>query len=171
MTEPTSWLGGRIVGREAELESLHRFIREEAPRALILTGGPGIGKTKLWEAGVDAARERGLRVLSARASDAEVQLSFATLIDLFDDVETEELAALPAPQLQALEVALLRAVPNGPPPEAQAIAVGFLRRCPRCPAQSRRFPSAEDLVAFFRRWYGPTLKAFAALEEGAREAL
>jgi hypothetical protein len=23
-----------------------------------------------------------------------------------------------------------------------------------------RYPSAEELVAFFRRWYGPTLKAF-----------
>jgi SAM-dependent methyltransferase len=31
-----------------------------------------------------------------------------------------------------------------------------------------RFPSAEALVAFFRRWYGPTLTAFAALEGAAR---
>ena len=34
-----------------------------------------------------------------------------------------------------------------------------------------RFPSAEDFVMFFRRWYGPTLKAFAALEGEACEAL
>jgi SAM-dependent methyltransferase len=34
-----------------------------------------------------------------------------------------------------------------------------------------RFPSPEDFVAFFRRWYGPTLKAFAALEGAARDAL
>ena len=34
-----------------------------------------------------------------------------------------------------------------------------------------RFRSAEDFVAFFRLWYGPTLKAFAALEGAAREAL
>jgi SAM-dependent methyltransferase len=34
-----------------------------------------------------------------------------------------------------------------------------------------RFPAAEDLVAFFRTWYGPTLKAFAALEGDARDAL
>ena len=34
-----------------------------------------------------------------------------------------------------------------------------------------RFRSAEDFVAFFRTWYGPTLKAFAALEGSAREAL
>ncbi|MGE5689291.1 MAG: class I SAM-dependent methyltransferase [Pseudomonadota bacterium] len=34
-----------------------------------------------------------------------------------------------------------------------------------------RFASAEHFVTFFRRWYGPTLKAFAALEGAARDAL
>jgi SAM-dependent methyltransferase len=34
-----------------------------------------------------------------------------------------------------------------------------------------RFESAEEFVLFFRTWYGPTLKAFAALEGGARDAL
>jgi ubiquinone/menaquinone biosynthesis C-methylase UbiE len=34
-----------------------------------------------------------------------------------------------------------------------------------------RSPSAEEFVEFFRRWYGPTLKAFAALEGAARDAL
>jgi SAM-dependent methyltransferase len=34
-----------------------------------------------------------------------------------------------------------------------------------------RFGSAEEFVTFFRRWYGPTLKAFAALEGEARDAL
>ena len=31
-----------------------------------------------------------------------------------------------------------------------------------------RFRSAEEFVDFFRTWYGPTLKAFAALETKAR---
>src|SRR5215210_7083571 len=34
-----------------------------------------------------------------------------------------------------------------------------------------RFASAAEFVAFFRRWYGPTLKAFAALEGESRDAL
>jgi ubiquinone/menaquinone biosynthesis C-methylase UbiE len=34
-----------------------------------------------------------------------------------------------------------------------------------------RFPLAEQFVTFFRRWYGPTVKAFAALEGSARDAL
>jgi ubiquinone/menaquinone biosynthesis C-methylase UbiE len=34
-----------------------------------------------------------------------------------------------------------------------------------------RFASAQEFVAFFRRWYGPTLKAFGALDEAGRPAL
>jgi SAM-dependent methyltransferase len=34
-----------------------------------------------------------------------------------------------------------------------------------------RFESAEDFAEFFRTWYGPTVKAFAALEGDARDAL
>ncbi len=34
-----------------------------------------------------------------------------------------------------------------------------------------RFRSAEEFAAFFRTWYGPTLKAFAALEGAARDGL
>ena len=34
-----------------------------------------------------------------------------------------------------------------------------------------RFRSAEEFVTFFRRWYGPTLKAFASLEGDAQDAL
>jgi len=34
-----------------------------------------------------------------------------------------------------------------------------------------RFESSEEFVAFFRTWYGPTLKAFAALEGEAPDAL
>lgn len=34
-----------------------------------------------------------------------------------------------------------------------------------------RFTSPEDFVTFFRRWYGPTLKAFEALDEPGQSAL
>ncbi len=34
-----------------------------------------------------------------------------------------------------------------------------------------RFASPDDFVAFFRRWYGPTLKAFEALDDAGRTAL
>src|SRR5690349_15969612 len=82
---------------------LERGIGRAGPAgSLVVVGAPGIGKTTLWEAGVALARERGLRVLSARASGAETQLSLASLGDLLDGVGMDELAELPAPQLHAL---------------------------------------------------------------------
>jgi DNA-binding CsgD family transcriptional regulator len=93
---------------------------------LVLAGGPGIGKTALWEAGVDAARRQGAAVISARPSEPETQLSFVALGDLLETVDDSVFAALPGPQRHALEVALLRSEPSHRPPEARAIAAGFL---------------------------------------------
>ena len=80
-------LGHEVVGREAELAQLHAFLHADpGGAAFLLVGGPGIGKTTLWENGVEAARQRGMRVLVARLSDAEARLAFSSLIDLFDGV-------------------------------------------------------------------------------------
>jgi DNA-binding NarL/FixJ family response regulator len=115
-----------IFGREPELEAVRAFLEPgSSARGLLLSGRAGVGKTTLWEAGVSAARERGVHVLSTRASEAEAQLAFTALIDLLDGVDTKSLD-VPAPQLQALEVALLRAEPAAAPPDAKAIAFGFL---------------------------------------------
>ncbi len=65
-------------------------------------------------------------MLVARPSGAEAEHSFSALIDLCDGIEPEVLARLPAPQLAALEVALLRAEPTSGAPEPHAIALGFL---------------------------------------------
>src|SRR5512132_2344141 len=132
-----------MVGREAEVGVLHRFLDDESPaRALVLTGPPGVGKTTLWEAGISAARERGLRVLSAQPSGAEAELSFAALIDLCDGVGADALTSVPAPQRAALEVALLRAEPTGAPPRPDAIALGPLNG-PRAPAARRSSASSS----------------------------
>jgi len=64
----------------------------------VLTGEPGTGKTTLWEAGLALAQQRGLRVLAARGSGAETQLSSAAVIDLLDGVRHDELASLPPPE-------------------------------------------------------------------------
>ena len=95
-------------------------------RALVLAGGPGIGKTTLWEAGIGLARDRGMRVLRARPTGAEAQPSFAALADLLDGVDLGALAGLPYPQRAALDVALLRAEPAGVGVEPHAIALGLL---------------------------------------------
>ena len=116
-----------IVGREPELEVLRGFFSADGlGRALVLSGEAGVGKTTLWEAGVEIARERGLRTLLARPSGTEAQLSFAALIDVLEGVGARELSGVPRPQRSALDVALLRAEPSGVPPEPHAIALGFL---------------------------------------------
>src|SRR6185437_2707428 len=112
--------------RESELDLLAGFLAGGAPTAAVLVGAPGIGKSALWEHGVELARERGFRVLSTRASDVEARLGFAGLIDLLEGIELANLAGLPAPQRRALEIALLRREPEGGPPEDRAIAVGLL---------------------------------------------
>lgn len=117
----------RIVGRDEELAKLRDFIGGAGrPPAMVISGPAGIGKTTLWDAGIEQARAEGFRVLVARGSDAETQHSFAALIDLFDDVEIRELGELPAPQRRALDVAMLRADPQGSPTDPHATALGAL---------------------------------------------
>jgi DNA-binding CsgD family transcriptional regulator/DNA polymerase III delta prime subunit len=134
-----------VVGREAELARLRTFVETGSPRALLLTGEPGVGKTTLWEAAIDAAREQGLRVLSARPSGAEAQLAFEGLIDLLDRVEVAELPRLPRPQRHALEVALLRAEPGRAPPASGAISLGFLNAVRALAAAGRLLIAVDDL--------------------------
>ncbi len=115
-----------IVGREVELASIHAFLERPAqgPVALVLEGEAGIGKSTLWVAGVDAARERGLRVLVSRPAEAERGLTHAGLGDLFEDVLEGVLPELPAPRRRALEVALLvEGDPDGFDPRTLGVAV------------------------------------------------
>ena len=86
----------------------------------MLEGEPGIGKTTLWQAGVDAA-PAGVRVLRARPAEAERELSFSALGDLLAPA-LGRLGALSAPRRRALEVALLLAADEG---GADARAVGL----------------------------------------------
>src|SRR6185436_5549327 len=76
-----------VVGREAELSSLLGYLASKrSPRAFVLTGGPGIGKTTLWDAAVAHGPAQGMRVIAARGSGADMRLSFAALIDLLDGI-------------------------------------------------------------------------------------
>ena len=71
-----------LIAREAEIAAIKGFLDHSGPRGLVLEGEPGIGKTSVWAAGVEAADMRGMTVLEARATGAEVRLSFAGLADL-----------------------------------------------------------------------------------------
>jgi DNA-binding CsgD family transcriptional regulator len=114
-----------IVGREAELASVNAFIEGAGggPAALVLEGEAGIGKSTLWEAGVEHARAQGLSVLSSRPAEAERGLGLVGLGDLLEGVIDDVLSALSAPRRSALEVALLREGVSGDPVDPRAVAV------------------------------------------------
>jgi AAA ATPase domain len=68
-----SELAVEIIGREKELGSIQGFLDRvrEASGALVLSGEAGIGKTILWEAGLEEAGQRGVCVLIHRGAEAE----------------------------------------------------------------------------------------------------
>ena len=114
-----------IVGRDRELALVREAIDGLAGggRALLIEGDAGIGKTAVWR----AAYELAGRALVCVADEADARLSFAGLADLLRDVADEVLPALPGPQREALEVAIVRrASASGRPPDP--MAAGFALR-------------------------------------------
>lgn len=113
-----------IVGREAEIAALRRFVRDMAgaPAALVISGDTGAGKTALWEEAVATAGRRSYQVLAARPAPAEAHYPYAALADLLGDVGDEALSWLTGAPRRALEVALLRAEPSGHALEPRAVA-------------------------------------------------
>jgi DNA-binding CsgD family transcriptional regulator/tetratricopeptide (TPR) repeat protein len=183
MQEASTAAGAHVVGREAELEMVERFVcAPDVYATLLLTGDPGVGKTTLWEAGLEAARRQGLRVLSARPSHSEAGLSFGVLADLLDGVDLASLVAVPAPQRRALETALLRAEPVEAPAEPFAIAAGLLGTL-RVLSEEERIlvavddvpcldpPSADAVLYAARRLRGHRVRFLLARRTGDATAL
>jgi DNA-binding CsgD family transcriptional regulator len=95
-----------LVGRHDEQRTLDALVsaaRIGQSGVLVITGEAGIGKTALLDAVGDAAT--GMRVLRVTGSEAEQNLPFAALTQLLRPTEVD-LDGLPAPQAQALGVAL-----------------------------------------------------------------
>jgi AAA ATPase domain len=99
----------QLIGREAELGAIVGLLEDRrwVPGAIVFHGQAGIGKTSLWASGLDAALERGYRVLACRTSEAETQLAYTGLTDLLRGVVDDVLPEIPPIQRRALEVALL----------------------------------------------------------------
>jgi hypothetical protein len=116
-----------VIGREQELAAVASLLdrTREGSAGLVLTGEAGVGKTTIWRAGIEGARERSFRVLSASPVAAETTMSFAATCDLLAGVVGEVLPRLPAPQRRALEVALLLVEPEGPAPDQRVVAAAF----------------------------------------------
>jgi DNA-binding CsgD family transcriptional regulator len=114
-----------VVGREEELSSAAAFVDEarDGPLALVLDGEAGIGKSTLWLAAVEHARTQGLCVLSTRPAEAERNLAFVGLGDLFEDILDDVLPALTRPRRRALEIAMLRDEDSGDRLDDRALGV------------------------------------------------
>jgi DNA-binding CsgD family transcriptional regulator len=113
-----------LVGREVEVAALADFLLagRSAPRALVLDGEAGIGKTTLFDAALAEARDQGFAVFFCRPVGAEAAFSFAALADLLKPLLPEGLERLPLPQRRALAAALLLEEAEGSAPEERAIA-------------------------------------------------
>ena len=120
-------MASELIGRDDEVERLREFLDAsalDAPRALVLEGEAGIGKSTLWLRGLELARERRLRVLSSQPAEAERKLALAGLGDLLEGALDEVLPALAPPRGRALEVALLLEEAEDPlAPRALGVAV------------------------------------------------
>jgi DNA-binding CsgD family transcriptional regulator len=116
-----------IVGRDAELESVTAFLeRDDVPRALLIEGQAGVGKTTLWRAAVQECRERGWCVLECAPTIPESGLPYGGLGDLLESVLDEALPSLLEPRRRALEGALLIADVGEAPLQLRAIGLGVL---------------------------------------------
>ena len=126
-----------ILGREAEVQAVGRFLDGPAPAGLVLEGPAGIGKTTVWRSGLEHARSAGHRILVTRPSEVETAPAMAGLMDLLGEVFDQCGDVLPAPQRSALAVALLRESADHveiQPGAVSAAALGLVRHA----AEERR---------------------------------
>jgi predicted ATPase len=122
-----------IVGRGPELAALEPFLGRagEGLAALVFEGEAGIGKSTVWQATADVAVEGGWLALTSRPARSEQSLTLGGLIDLFGGLGDDVLARLPAPQRDALAIALLRATPDRGSPDQRTLSVavaGLIRQ-------------------------------------------
>ena len=172
----------RLSGRESELRSIEDFLERavSAPSALVLSGEAGIGKTELWEAGLERARERGMLVLAHGAVEAEAVLSFAGIAELLGPVAADMLPGLGALRRRALGAALMIEGSGGDSvvePRAVALAVldvltGLAADTPVLVAvddfQWLDRPSADALLFALRRLGDESIGVLLAVRGEAR---
>jgi len=135
--------GELLLGREAELALLTALLDRVADEgsALILSGPPGIGKSRLLEETVAAARGRGMAVLSATGVESEAQIPFSGLHQLLRPVRERAADLLPG-QRAALDAAF--GLTDGSPPELFAIAMAVLDLLSEVAAETPLLVIAED---------------------------
>jgi DNA-binding CsgD family transcriptional regulator len=117
-----------VIGREEEQSAIEAFLDRvrAGPGALVLAGEAGIGKTILWDAGVEEAEQHFGHVLSHCSVEAEASLSFTGLSDLLVPVFEDVGPSLAPLRRRALEIALLLTEPGEDAPDPRAIGLALL---------------------------------------------
>ncbi len=116
-----------VVGRERELGAIDRFLAAPWPRAFLVEGPAGIGKSTLVDAAIRRAVSGGATPLVARATLVERDLSYAALASLLPDARIETvLPGLSTPRRHAVEIALRRVAAGGSDLDPASLGLGVL---------------------------------------------
>ncbi|MFD6178416.1 MULTISPECIES: helix-turn-helix transcriptional regulator [unclassified Isoptericola] len=158
-----------VVGRSEVLAAVEHLLdaADRAPAALALSGPPGIGKTTVWLAALDRARERDVLVLAARPTAAEVQLEHAGLAEVLAPLSGTA-RRLPRAQRRALGAAL-GAERSGPDGGAQLVAAATRTLLQEAASRGPVLVAVDDL-----QWLDPSSRralAFACRRVSGRVAV
>jgi DNA-binding CsgD family transcriptional regulator len=121
-------MSAEVIARDAEWSIVEAFLDRplNGPRGLMLVGEAGIGKSTLWSKGVAAARQRFPFVAASQPAESERSLANVVLADLFGEVPTSVLGALPGPRRRAFERALLQGDADDTAVDPRALAAAVL---------------------------------------------
>ena len=146
----------QLIGRAGELGAITDFLASACvrPSGLTIEGEAGIGKTAVWSAATEQARERGCCVLSARVAQTESTMGLAAVADLLSDVESAIFAELPNLQRVAVDRVLLRGGDEGPETDQRAVAAAFLAVVELLAADGPVLLAIDDL-----QWLDPSSRA------------
>src|SRR5690349_1186962 len=144
------------LSRSAECRAVSDFLlsAERQPSGLVIEGEAGIGKTTVWLAALDQARECGFLILSARVGQAESVLAYAAVADLIGDVDPAILAELPDMQRIAVDRVLLRADGDGPATDQHVVAAAFAAIVDRLSEHTPVVVAIDDV-----QWLDPSSQA------------
>ncbi|HJT95796.1 MAG TPA: AAA family ATPase [Mycobacterium sp.] len=145
-----------VISRSAEFRAVSEFVRgtEQRPTGLIIEGEAGIGKTTIWLAALAQAHDRGFRVISASAGQAESVLAYAAVADLLGDVDPSVLGELPDLQRIAVDRVLLRTSSEGPATDHRVVAAAFATVLDRLSIEVPTVVAMDDV-----QWMDPSSQA------------
>ncbi|MGW5656634.1 AAA family ATPase [Streptomyces humi] len=170
--------GPPMLGRHAERDAVGRLldaVRDGLSGVLVLTGEPGIGKTRLLEYAADRARE--LRVVRLTAAETETGIGFGALHRLLRPF-LNRTGRLPGPQRAALDAAL--GLVPGPPADRYLVGLATLTLLSDAAADQPLLfllddaqwldrESAEALAFTARRLHADSLGLIIAVRDGLGE--